>query len=399
MDSIPHGWKVVRFDDFTTLQRGKDLTKSHFKSGNIPVAGSNGVIGYHDESFVKAPGVTVGRSGSCGKVNFYAEDFWAHNTSLYVRDYHGNDERFASYLLEFLDLSRFRTGASVPTLDRNSFKELPIAVPEVDEQRRIAHVLTTAQATIEQQARLIALMRELKSALMRKLFTEGLRHEKQKETEIGPVPESWNISALREFAHEVTDFSANGSFAGLRENVEYSDKEDYAILLRLLDHSNKFSKDFVYVNKHAYDFLKKSWLAPRSVIVSNIGARLGTVFRAPNLNKPMTLGPNALVVRAGEDDDYVYYWLQSEQAQKYMKSITSVSAQPKFTKTEFRNTPVLVPDKNERGEIALFLSTVDTKIELLKEKRIVLEDLFHTLLHRLMTGQTRANEIDLLGLS
>ena len=193
MDSIPHGWKVIRFDDFATLQRGKDLTKSQFRSGNIPVAGSNGVIGYHDESFVKAPGVTVGRSGSCGKVNFYAVDFWAHNTSLYVRDFHGNDERFASFLLEFLDLSRFHTGASVPTLDRNSFKELPLLVPEMDEQRRIAHVLATVQTAIEQQARLIALTRELKRALMRKLFTEGLRRD-----ETSQVSETCEVFFRRE---------------------------------------------------------------------------------------------------------------------------------------------------------------------------------------------------------
>ena len=56
-DSIPDGWTRVEFDSFTTLQRGRDLTKTQFRAGTVPVAGSNGVIGYHDTAIAKAPGV------------------------------------------------------------------------------------------------------------------------------------------------------------------------------------------------------------------------------------------------------------------------------------------------------------------------------------------------------
>ncbi|MCX6972702.1 MAG: restriction endonuclease subunit S [Verrucomicrobia bacterium] len=195
-DYIPNGWSKVEFDNFTTLQRGKDLTKAQFREGTVPVAGSNGVIGYHDTAIVKAPGITVGRSGSAGKVTIYEEDFWPHNTSLYVRDFHGNDPYFANFLLASLNLAQFKTGASVPTLDRNSFKTLPLLVPPLPEQKKIAHILSTVQRAIEAQERIIQTTTELKKALMHKLFTEGLRHEPQKQTEIGPVPESWEVVPL-----------------------------------------------------------------------------------------------------------------------------------------------------------------------------------------------------------
>jgi type I restriction enzyme, S subunit len=78
---------------------------------------------------VKAPGVTVGRSGSVGRVTFYSEDFWAHNTALFVSNFHGNDPRFASYFLDSLELKRFGSGVSVPTLDRNVFRALAVIVP------------------------------------------------------------------------------------------------------------------------------------------------------------------------------------------------------------------------------------------------------------------------------
>ena len=198
--AIPEQWSEIEFEDFATLQRGKDLTRSQFREGTIPVAGSNGVIGYHDTAIAKAPGITVGRSGSVGKVTVYNEDFWPHNTSLYVRDFHDNDPHFAGYLLESLNLTRFKTGASVPTLDRNSFKTLPVLVPPLPEQKKIAHILSTVQRAIEAQERLIRTTTELKKAMMHKLFSEGLRNEPQKQTEIGPIPESWEVVEFDSFS-------------------------------------------------------------------------------------------------------------------------------------------------------------------------------------------------------
>jgi type I restriction enzyme S subunit len=159
----------------------------------VPIAGSNGIIGFHEVANVSPPGVTVGRSGSVGKVAIYEKPFWAHNTCLYVRDFCGNDPRFTYYFLQHLDVGRFKSGASVPTLDRNSFRTLPVAVPPLTEQRQIAAVLSAVQRAIERQERLIALTAELKKALMHKLFTEGTRGEPLKQTEIGPVPESWTL--------------------------------------------------------------------------------------------------------------------------------------------------------------------------------------------------------------
>ena len=192
----PDDWLRTDLDHFTTLQRGKDLTRDHFCNGEVPVAGSNGIIGYHDVSNVKAPGITVGRSGSVGKITFYRQDFWAHNTALFVKDFHGNVPEFAAFFLDFLRLGRFGSGASVPTLDRNVFRTLPVVIPPPCEQRKIAALLGLVQRAIEQQERLIALTTELKKALLHKLFTEGLRGEPQKQTEIDPVPESWEVVQL-----------------------------------------------------------------------------------------------------------------------------------------------------------------------------------------------------------
>lgn len=214
----PDEWKHLSFDDFTTLQRGKDLTREQFRDGIVPVAGSNGRIGFHDTANVTAPGVTVGRSGSVGRVTFYAEDFWAHNTALYVKNFHGNDARFAAYFLESLKLNRFGSGVSVPTLDRNVFRILPVIVPPLSEQRRIAGVLGLVQRAVEQQERLLALVAELKQTLLHHVFTHGLRGEPQKPTDLGPIPQSWEVVRLgdscriRTGKKDVNEGNPNGKY-------------------------------------------------------------------------------------------------------------------------------------------------------------------------------------------
>jgi type I restriction enzyme S subunit len=138
---VPESWDVVEFEKLCVLQRGKDLTKANFKSGDIAVAGSNGIIGFHNVANLLAPAVTVGRSGSCGSVNYYEDNIWAHNTTLFVKDFHNNNPRFVAYYLEFLRLDKYRSGVSVPTLDRNAFRMIQIGLPAHEEQIKIKNVL------------------------------------------------------------------------------------------------------------------------------------------------------------------------------------------------------------------------------------------------------------------
>jgi len=172
---VPESWMVVEFNAFVTLQRGKDLTRAQFQDGDIPVAGSNGVIGYHDVAICKGPGVTVGRSGSVGKVIYYDGDFWAHNTSLYVRNFHGNHPLFAAYFLEYLDLARFKTGASVPTLDRNSFKNIPVLVPSIPEQIEITETLAIIDRKSEIAISKKANLKDIFRTLLHELMTATIR--------------------------------------------------------------------------------------------------------------------------------------------------------------------------------------------------------------------------------
>jgi len=173
---VPESWEVVSFDKFATLQRGYDLRKQDFKDGEIPVVGATKVIGYHDTSNVKAPGVTVVRSGSsAGKPLYIADNFWAHNVLLYVKDFHGNVPRFVYYKILALDLTQYRQGVAVPTLNRNTFSAIELSLPSPDEQQEIADALDAVGNRTEVAERKKTQLQDLFRTLLHELMTAKTR--------------------------------------------------------------------------------------------------------------------------------------------------------------------------------------------------------------------------------
>lgn len=187
---------------------------------------------------------------------------------------------------------------------------------------------------------------------------------KYKDTPIGKMPDDWNYAKISEVTTLVTDYVANGSFASLAENVKYLEKEDYAVLIRLADYNNNFNGNFVFINEDAYNFLSKSKLYGDEIIISNVGANVGTVFKCPKLKYKMSLAPNSIVVKFNGSDDFYYHWLKGHYGQKVLKSIVTGSAQPKFNKTNFKDMLVPVPPLKTQQKIAKVLSVIDDKIEL-----------------------------------
>jgi len=113
-------WPKKKFEEVAILQRGYDLPSQNQILGKFPIMTSSGISGYHNECKGTPPGVITGRSGSIGKVYFVEEDYWPHNTALYVKDFKDNEPKYIFYLLQWLDLKTICSGSGVPTLDRGS---------------------------------------------------------------------------------------------------------------------------------------------------------------------------------------------------------------------------------------------------------------------------------------
>lgn len=158
--------KKYKLGDILELQRGYDLPHSEMEEGNVPVAGSSGIIGYHSISKIDPPCITIGRSGSVGKLFFYNEAIWPHNTSLYIKNFKNNNEKYIFYLLKTVDFERLCDSSVVPSLNRNFV--YPIKVPFYDnvaDQQKIAAVLSSLDDKIALNNRINAKLEQMAKRL------------------------------------------------------------------------------------------------------------------------------------------------------------------------------------------------------------------------------------------
>lgn len=136
--------------DLVEFQRGYDLPKSKFVEGKYPVQSSNGILGYHNEYKVEGPGITIGRSGTVGNPHLIRENFFPHNTSLFVKEFKGNDIEYIYYLLQYLDLGNKKSGSGVPTMNRNHLHPIKIrAYRDKTYQQRTIKILSLIDKKIQ----------------------------------------------------------------------------------------------------------------------------------------------------------------------------------------------------------------------------------------------------------
>ena len=219
------GWQEASLGEVIELKRGYDLPQRKRIPGSVPLVSSSGVTYYHTEAKVRGPGVVTGRYGTLGEVFFVPSDFWPLNTTLYVRDFKGNDPRFISYFLRGLDFSAYSDKAAVPGLNRNHLHQAAVRYPaDITEQRAISHVLGTLDDKIELNRRMNETLEAIARALFKSWFVDfepvrakmdgrwwrgeslpglpaehyDLFSDRLVYSELGPIPEGWEVTALGE---------------------------------------------------------------------------------------------------------------------------------------------------------------------------------------------------------
>ena len=178
LGEIPEHWEVKRLKWVTRLQRGYDLPADRRVTGPYPVVSSGGIIGKHIEARVAAPGVVIGRYGSTDAVYFTNQDLWPHNTSLFVTDFQGNNERWSYYLLRTNSKSDHSSKSAVPGVDRKDLFDIRVPVSPVEEQTAIVEYLELALVELNHAAaateREIALLQEFRARVVSDVVTGKL---------------------------------------------------------------------------------------------------------------------------------------------------------------------------------------------------------------------------------
>ncbi len=256
-----------------------------------------------------------------------------------------------------------------------------VRIPDIPlpEQRKIAYVLSTIQKAIEQQDKLIKTTTELKKALMQKLFTEGPYGEKQKETEIGLVPESWEVVELADICERIS------------RNVQPNPngEKPYVGLEHIVSGQ-------IYLT---------NWGRENEVVSSKAAFRKGEILYGklrPYLDKAVIapfdgISSTDILIFTGRNDienNFLIHFFHTDRLIDFGKSTTTGVQHPRTSWSSMKKLKLGLPSKAERRLIAQSLNLFENKITFHKKKKQTLTDLFKTLLHELMTGKRRVNEID-----
>ncbi|RUO45874.1 restriction endonuclease subunit S [Pseudidiomarina donghaiensis] len=164
--------KPIPLNEFIILQRGHDLPQKDRADGDIPVVASTGIAGYHNEAKAKAPGVVIGRSGSIGGGQYITQDFWPLNTTLWVKDFNGHNERFIYYLLRSIDFSSFNVGSGVPTLNRNHLSSILIDDKGRQFEDEVAKILGDIDDKIELNTQTNQTLEQMAQAIFKSWFVD-----------------------------------------------------------------------------------------------------------------------------------------------------------------------------------------------------------------------------------
>jgi type I restriction enzyme S subunit len=160
LGDIPQGWEVKKLGEILELKYGKALKKEERREGEFPVFGSSGIVGYHDASLVKGPGIIVGRKGNVGSVFWSDEDFFVIDTAYFVTS--SVALRFLFYDLQTKNF--INNDAAVPGLSRHQAYSLETIVPPVKPLTRfcdLANDFELQASTLRRQSKNLRRTRDL----------------------------------------------------------------------------------------------------------------------------------------------------------------------------------------------------------------------------------------------
>lgn len=375
-------WKKVKLGDVLNLRRGYDLPHSEMKEGNIPVAGSNGIIGTHNVATTIEPCITIGRSGSAGSTFIY-DRAWAHNTTLYVDDFRGNDPKYLYYLLSSLPLNKMAGGSAVPSLNRNHIHPLNIVFPtSLDTQRRIASILSSLDDKIAVNQKICSNLEAQAQALFKHWFIDfaPFKDGKFVESELGLIPEGWRVGT---FGKDVIEIKSGGTpktdVAEYWENgtIPFFTPKDVSDTIYCFSTEKSITE--AGLNKC------NSQLYPQNTVFITARGTVGKVVLA-SCNMAMNQSNYALVGKAGYDQLYVLF--QTRFLVERLKKKANGAVFSAITTTDF-NERIVIPPFSAIADFVIVAKPLIDDIFNYGAESLRLSALRDTLLPKLMSGQIK----------
>ena len=366
-DEIPKGWRECKLGDELVLQYGRGLREIDREQGNIPVYGSNGPIGYHNEHLVKGPGIIIGRKGSVGEVKYSALDFYPIDTTYYVETNDNNDIKFLYYFLLTLQLNKMNSHSAVPGLNRNDVYSLDVSFPPLPEQKAIASVLSSLDDKIDLLHRENKTLEAMAGTLFRQWFVE----EASEDWDEVPLGNSSLATIIKSGIHY---------FEGEKIYLETGDVDNTEI---------KGGKPVTYKNRPSRANMEplpySVWFAKKG------GVRKLLMFDdyAFNINDLILSTGFTGLKTTKLSHYYLWCYLLSSEFQDIKDNFISGSVQPDINNESLLQIMVLKPEDETLIKFNQIVENYFHKISINRKQISVLERLRDALLPKLISGEVR----------
>ena len=266
-------------------------------------------------------------------------------------------------------------------LNSDIVKNQAISLPSLPEQTAIGSFFQDIDQLISLQQRKLEVLKEQKKTYLKLLFPA--KGQTKPALRFAGFEDDWKEVKLGEVFDIVTDYVANGSFESLRNNVKTYEKDNFAYMIRLQDASNSWKGPWLYTDEKGYNFLSKSRLFKDDILMSNVGT-VGRFFQVPELDRPMTLAPNSVLIRStSSNNQFLYFMMLTANIQDQIAMRKTPGVQDKINKTDFKKVIATLPSLPEQEAIGSFFQDLDKAIAKQEEKVNQLKESKQTLLRKM----------------
>ena len=379
--------KKIKFDDFVRLNRGFDLPDSQIVEGIYPVVASTNIKAYHNQYKIDPPVVVTGRSGSLGQVQYIDQKCWPLNTSLYSKDFRGNHPKYVYYYLQMMHLEQYNAGAGVPTLNQNHLHNLKILVHGIEEQKRIASILSAYDSQIENNQKRIKLLEQMAENLYKEWFVR-FRFPGFENTEFeGGMPKGWDLERLEDFG--IVLETGSRPKGGIDSSVETGVPSLGAEAINGLAEFDYNSLKLV--PQDYYDKMKRGKSKGNHILVYKDGAYIGkvTIFRNGFPFKEYSINEHVFFLNTKDCDyqNYLYFTLHQKAFFSLMKNLNRNAAQPGLSQQDMNGIKVFKPTKDVVNTFNQYAEPIFNEVFSLAKEIRLLTHQRDLLLPRLISGK------------
>lgn len=400
-------WRKARWGDIATLEYGKCLRGYQEATGTYRVFGTNGPIGWHDKPLCPFSSVIVGRKGAYRGIHFSPEPFFVIDTAFYLKPKEEFNVKWAYYELRTHDINSMDSGSAIPSTSRESFYQLPVLVPPLEDQHAIAHILGSLDDKIELNCRMNQTLEATARAIFKSWFVDfdpvrakakgrptglpddiaALFPDSFEDSELGEIPKEWTIKPIGQAVKCVggsTPSTKNPAFWDGGENPFVTPKDMSSLTSPVILDTSR------HITDTGVDKISSGRLPIGTVILSS-RAPIG-YLAITEVPVSVNQGVIAMICNKDLPNYYVLYWTETNM--EAVKSNAGGTTFAEISKSNFRPISVVVPHKLVLDAFVQQVEPPHKQIVLNLQESNSLASLRNTLLPKLISGELRVPDAE-----